>query len=346
MVTGIDTAFECIGTAYALKTYYKSLKDFLDPTFIRIKRRIQNAYFDYNMDEDGDILLWQDLLKKRFYIPTNRHPEKCSRSVRVGDMIELNNTNITRWVPLFPGKKYSMEGEMIRNDHETRFPANHDFGLEEELISRNNSQVLSGSATVRFLPFNKELLLCGSGELCETGIPMIITERMYSDKLQDIMSKEGGANGKVIGTLVELSGEWKDRIDRNSINRFNHNIYGLPRLALRVEQIKHAGTPSLIFANAWTQFIDLRLGYSSMINSIFKPTCPEDIENSIDMLANYEKFLESTLIGGQWDLDIEFDETINWFIPGNYKIFELNDIDIFGLYYMNPSGRRRINRKA
>jgi len=175
--------------------------------------------------------------------------EEPTRSLRVGDMVELNNANITRWVPFFPGKKYSKEGKIISNNHSTKFPEDHEYDLEGELISRNNAQVLSGSATIRLLPYNKEILLCASGKLCETGIPIILTERMYSDKLQSIISKEGGVNGKVIGTSVELSGEWKDRLD-NSTNKLNKNIYGLPRLALMVDQIKDIGTSNLVFANA------------------------------------------------------------------------------------------------
>ena len=162
---------------------------------------------------------------------------------------------------------------------------------------------------------------------------------MYSDRLQSIISKEGGVKGNVIGTLVELSGEWKDRLDINLIDKINKNIYGLPRLALMVDRINQAGTSSLVFADAWTQFISSEYSYSSMMNSLFRPTLLDDIQNSIDMLANYKQFLESSLIGGNWDIDIEFDETRNWFVPGNYRIFDLSEIDIFGLYYMNPWGR-------
>jgi hypothetical protein len=341
----ISTAFAGIGTAYAIRNYFKTLKDYLDPTLIRTKRRIQNRYFEYDMDQNGDILLWRDLLKTKFNNPTGKILEEPAQLLRVGDMVELNNANITRWVPLFPGKKYSNEGEIISKEHATEFPDDHEYGLEEELISRNNAQVLSGSATTRILPFNKEVLLCASGELCETGIPMILTERMYSDKLQSMISKDGGVKGKIIGTLVELPGEWKDRLDKTSINKLDKNIYGLPRLSLIVDQIRQLGTPSLVFADAWTQFINSDRGYSSMINSIFKPTLLDDIDNSINMLANYERFLESSLIGGNWDIDIEFDETRNWFAPGNYKIFDLGEIDIFRIYYEHPRGRMSDSRK-
>lgn len=344
LLTGISTAFAGIGTAYALRTYIKTLKDYLDPTLICIKRRIQDRYYEYNMELDGDILLWKDVLKKDFYNPTKRRLDDPYQPLRLGDMVELNNANLTRWIPLFPGKKYSIEGKIISDKHEKEFPEYHEFGLEEELISRNNSQVLSGSATVQLLPFNKEILLCASGDLCETGMPLILTERLYRDKLQKIMTKEGGANGKIIGTLVELNGEWKDRLDKNFPSNLGNNIYGIPRLAVMVDQIKEVSTSNVVFADAWTQFINLKYGYSSMVNSYFNPTLYDDIENSINMLMNYQQFLESDLIGGHWGLDIEFDETRNWFVPGKFKTFNLNKIDIFGLYYLNPSGRISVNR--
>jgi len=104
MIAGIGTAFAGIGTAYALRTYFETLKDYLNPTLMRTKRRIQNRYFEYDMDQDGDILLWRDLLKKEFYNHIDKLLEEPPRPVRVGDMVELNNANITRWVLFFPGK--------------------------------------------------------------------------------------------------------------------------------------------------------------------------------------------------------------------------------------------------
>ena len=76
-----------------------------------------------------------------------------------------------------------------------------------------------------------------------------------------------------------------------------------------------------------------------MINSFFNPTLLEDIEVSVAMLANYKQFLEGDLVGGKWDIDIEFDEMRNWFVPGKYQIFDSNMIDLFGLYYTHPWGR-------
>jgi hypothetical protein len=100
----------------------------------------------------------------------------------MGDLIELTNSNLSRWVPFFPGKKFSKEGKIIFDKHYKIFPENHDYGLEEELISRNDSFVFSGSATVRLLPFNNQYLLSSSGTLAETGIPILISEKMYGKK--------------------------------------------------------------------------------------------------------------------------------------------------------------------
>ena len=131
---------------------------------------------------------------------------------------------------------------------------------------------MSGSATVRLSPYNKEFLLCASGGLCETGMPIILTERIYSKKLQSIISKDGGLSGKIIGTLVELPGEWKDRVDKNILGKIDNSIYGLPRLAIKAEEIREIGTPSSVIADAWTQFICVDYNYSSMMNSFFNPT--------------------------------------------------------------------------
>jgi len=57
IVTDIGSAFAGIGTAYALRNYFKTMKDYLDPTLLRVRRRIQNRYFEYDIDQSGDILL-------------------------------------------------------------------------------------------------------------------------------------------------------------------------------------------------------------------------------------------------------------------------------------------------
>lgn len=112
--------------------------------------------------------------------------------------------------------------------------------------------MLSGAATARLLPFNNQYLLCASEELCLSGILILMPEKMYENKIQDIISKEGCANARIIGTLSELPWEWKDRIERSLLKKINPNIYGLPRVVLKVNEIKKIGTSKPFIAQAWT----------------------------------------------------------------------------------------------
>ena len=75
------------------------------------------------------------------------------------------------------------------------------------------------------------------------------------------------------------------------------------------------------------------------MSSVFSPTDPDDVQKAINMVANYKKFLESGLIGGKWSIDVEFDETRNWFNSGHYRTFDMTGDDLFGVYYANPWGR-------
>lgn len=337
--------FTGIETAFAIRSYLKTLKDYFNPLIRKTRKRIKNEYFEYNMDLDGDLLFWRDVLNEEFQNPTDKKIENFSRSIRMGDVVELNNSNISRWVPFFPGKICSIEGRKVVENHQIQFPINHDYGLEEELVSRNDSCVLSGTATVRLLPFDKQYLLCASGMLCEMGIPILLSEKMYENKIQDILSKEGCTNAKIIGTLSELPWEWKDRIEQSLYKKINPNIYGLPRVVLKVSEIKKIATSEKVIAEAWTQFVSADYKFTAMMNSLFTPKDPEDIQKAVNMIGNYKQFLESGLIGGKWDIDIEFDETKNWFSSGKYRKYNASDIELFSAYYYNPSGRLLLNNK-
>ena len=330
-----------IGTAFAIRSYYKTLMDYFDPSIKKTRKRIKNDYFEYNMDLDGDLLFWRDFLKNDFYNPVDKSIEDFSKPLRIGDMVELQNSNISRWVPFFPGKRCSIEGKMVIDRHNKTFPKHHEYGLEEELVSRNESCVLSGSAAVRLLPFNHQYLLCASGVLCEMGIPILLSEKIYENGIQEVISKEGCVNANIIGTLSELPWEWKERMEGDSFNKNSQSIYGLPRVVLKVDSIKKIGTAEEVIAQAWTQFVDREYKHTALMNSVFTPKEPEDIQKAVNVIANYKQFLESGLIGGKWEIDTEFDEVRNWFGAGKYRMHEAQMIELFFSYYnSNPLGKR------
>jgi hypothetical protein len=347
-LTGIQTAF-------GIKSYLTTLKDYLDPSITKVRKRIRGDYYAYDITDSGTVLFWRDALGSEFLNPTDKEIEKPQKLIQPGDIVELKDSNISRWIPLFPGKRYSKEGNIVNQKHKDIFPKEHEFGLEEELVSRNDSFVLSGNATVRLLPFNNQYLLCSSSFECDTGIPVLVSEKLYEKKLQRMISREGSASAKIIGTLSELPGEWKDRIEQSTLKNIDTSIYGLPRLVIKVDEIKKVGTASPVVAKAWTQFLNTNSSLTAMISSLFLLQDSEDIQKAVNMVANYNQFLESPLIGGKWTVDVEFDEVINWFGSKRFRKYESKGYiphgpngnkrtpamgaDFFALYYSNPLGR-------
>jgi abortive infection bacteriophage resistance protein len=64
--------FEQLGTAFAIRSYFKTLKDYFDPIIQKTKKRIQKEYFIYDMESEGDLSFWRDVLKNDFYNPTTK----------------------------------------------------------------------------------------------------------------------------------------------------------------------------------------------------------------------------------------------------------------------------------
>ncbi|MHA2010371.1 MAG: hypothetical protein ACXADW_19945 [Candidatus Hodarchaeales archaeon] len=143
--------------------------------------------------------------------------------------------------------------------------------------------------------------------------------------------------------MTELPWEWKDRIDKSLIGKINEKIYGLPRFVVKINEIKKMGTAGKLYGQAWTQYNNLNHKFTTKMNSFFSVDDPEDIQKAVNMVANYKQFLESPLIGGSWNIDVEFDETKDWFSSKKYRVFPVKKpdygADLFGLYYANPWGR-------
>ena len=329
-----------IGTVMSIPAYLKTLKEYLGPTIRKMRKRVDGNYYEYDLELDNGLLFWRDVLNTDFYNFSKLSLKTAKRCPKVGDIIEFHNANVSRWVPLFPGKMCSVDGKQPFDEHEQYFPKDHDYGIEEELFSRNNSWVMSGSATVRLLPFGGQYLISCAGKFCDVGIPIVISKSMYEEKLQSLISREGCVNAKVSGVLSELPGEWKTRVDKNILNKIDASVYGLPRIVLKVEDIRDVGTPPKdVHATAWTQFVRGMGTYGSLMRSLFLLTKPDDLQKAVDMVANYKQFLDSGLIGGNWTPNIEFDETKDWFSGKRYTTFAGNGVDFFRLYYMSPFGR-------
>lgn len=285
---------------------------------LKFKKRYH--LFDFDQNEIFDY--WRSILRKDFSVFSIKTPKKedeirCEK-LTVGNGVEIRNANLSRWVPLLPGKLFSKSTEEIISEHRKKYPLGHEYGLEGELVERNDMAVLTGGATCRVLPYNGEYLLSATDRLCDGGIPILISDRLFHEELEGLLSKESTASANIFGTLSELPGEWKTRIEQNTSSKLLRKIYGLPHLVLRVKEIKNVGTGGDIFGAAWTQYTDTK--YFFLKSKHFQVNKEESLEKAIESLISYNQFLESPLIGGKWSPIINFDETKNWFANAKYTV--------------------------
>ena len=336
MTTDLLSAFSL---ALGVQGYLLSMKEYFKPPLYRLQRKVKDRYHVYNFNTEENICLWRDLLKTKFYNGTNYDISKYeTKKVELGDIVELRGANISRWLPLFPGKMVSKEANEKWSQHNSLFPENHDFGLEEELAMRNDTTVLTGEANINLLPFNDQFLLNACSDMCPLGIPLLVSSTQYEEMLQDVISSEMGASARIIATVAELPGGWNDRIEAKYPKEA---IFGLPRYVLRLEKLEDVGSPSNMVAFAWTQYGTVNQKYSARLMSMFKPCVEGDIDDAIQMLVNYKLFLESPLIGGDWQNMIEFDEQQMRLASAERRspYSELDHIQLFALYYTSPWGR-------
>jgi len=202
-----------LGTVNTLRSFLSSVKDYLDPRILVFRKRLEGKVHEYDLDAHGDAFFWRDYLIGNYLDAKKLKMEnKTKKTLYFGDTIQLKNVNLSRWIPLFPGKFYSKYGKKILDEHYTTFDKDHDYGLEEELISRNNSIFLCGDATSRFSPMNQHYLLSGTskdGFGVFTGIPILIPAKTYENKLASLIDREGGLNANISATLAEVPWEWQ-----------------------------------------------------------------------------------------------------------------------------------------
>jgi len=328
-----------IELANAIKSYYGTFRDYFSPLIRKARKRLKDEYFVYDMASDGSLRFWRDILGDKFYNFSKTPIEDEFRIPRMGDIIELNECSVSGWLPFFPGKICSQDAERILKAHKEMFPENHDFGLEEELALRNDTDVLMGFANIRLLPCNHQYLLNASGTFGCAGIPILLSERLYQEKIEEQLAKEGVLSAKIVGTLTDLPSDLQNRMDRMSLKRLGSIKSGTPRIVLKVDEIKKIGQGGETAVHAWTQFIEKKHKFSALMSSIFYANQLDDIQKAVNMVANYKQFLEGELIGGDWEFGIEFDEKRNWFNEQYTRYENIDPTQLFLMYYTSPFGR-------
>ena len=73
-----------IGTAFAIRSYLQTLKDYFSPIIRKTRKQIKGEYFEYDMENDGDLLFWRDVLKDEFYDPSKKNRRRLKNFTNWG----------------------------------------------------------------------------------------------------------------------------------------------------------------------------------------------------------------------------------------------------------------------
>lgn len=307
---------EGIGIILGIKDLLNNFYNYFKPGLFHVKRRLEGRTHSFDMENWELIDYWNNILGTKFY---NIFPEKRSNilqnQISIGDYVVLENADIIQWTPAFPGKFFSTEGIKVIEEFKKEFPENHEYGLEEELLERYNSIVLQGAANLRFLSMNNTYLISATNKIADFGIPLLVSEKLYTEKLEYEFGRESTLTGRVEGVICEIPGEWKNRIIQAAPNDYFMKVYNLPHYVLRVEKIKSIGSGKSVFGNVWTIYKEAKHSEFILLkNAIIEINKEnESIENAVKKLLEYAALLRSPLVGGDFQPILNFDERRNWF---------------------------------
>lgn len=322
-----------VGTALQFIKILKSIKTYFNPKILKMKYKFKGKFHEFDFGNDNNVIcFWKSILGRNFYLsPTydgkvdkDIISEKVEKPIKVGDFVEIKNSSISRWAPLLPGQSFSNKIKWIDSEYQqtVNYIEKEDGEMEWFWFRRPNWLVLSGRASFRVLPYNKQYLLSASCFDSSIGLPILIPERMFESKLLDVFNDSHAATANILGTVKEIPGEWNAYL-KEKIPTKLHQEYSLPKYIIQVNEIKNIGNPRKVFGFAWTGFKEKGGSgeYSeTLVSSIFDITSgDEGLERATKSVLSHREFLESGFVGGNWYPVFNFDEVKNWISGSKYS---------------------------
>jgi len=296
------------------------IKNYFSWDILKIKKKRNQQYHEYDFSSsNGCAKLWSDVIQKDFYLSKHIWKIVCVpelKPAKPGDIICINNATISRWIPLLPGQCFSIgvkaldleRGKLIKYVYE------EDGELEALEYFETEAKVKSGTASIRVLPRMGYYLLCCSGPVTFSGVPIIVSASMFSKNIEDGLNTLGAIRANVEATLIEIPGEWSDQL-RSMVPSNLLKRYLSPQYALQAHKITQIKEPSDTIAAAWTGFLSVE---TKMPSETFKSSMfllndqDKAIKEACQRVISYADFLRSGLIGGYWKTVFNFDEVKNW----------------------------------
>jgi hypothetical protein len=260
----------------------------------------------YNKEED----YWKDAIGPYFHIPsyTNLHD---------GQLVELNNFEITEWVPRCPGLFWTREG----NNYRSQASALIDRRTDKYIVYSPKGKtlmVLGGRGTTRLEHREGYKVLCAtSSGRSDAGIPLVVSRGVY-ESLRNELQREGSICADLEGFYSQLPIDYINLILTTpglelpaNLTSLLANSLHIPKYCLRVDSrllIKIRNSESNIQATAWTMFKPKEnlLPYSFAFWS-FDPRYEESIVDATDQIEDY---IEAY---GTGEILTDFDERVQRF---------------------------------
>jgi hypothetical protein len=291
------------------------IRNYFSWDILKRKKKRNQQYHEYDFsDDNGCAHLWSNVLQEDFYLSKDMWKIKKTfetKPARPGDIICINNATISRWVPLLPGQCFSLGVKALDTERKKLIKyVNAGGELEAYWYFETEAKVKSGIASIRVLPRMGCHLLCCSGPLTFSGIPVIVSSSMFSKKLEDGLNISGAVKANIEASLVEIPGEWSAQL-RSMVPPELLKRYIAPQYALLIQRITQIKDPSQTAAAAWTGFlcIDARIPSETFKSSIFVVNDQDKaIQEASQRVISYVDFLRSGLIGGSWKTIFNFDE--------------------------------------
>jgi hypothetical protein len=269
----------------------------------------------YNQEND----FWRDAIGPYFYMP-------AERNLYDGQLVELNNFEITEWFPRCPGLFWTKDAYESRNHAAQYIDRTTDRYIVLSPYGKT-LMVLGGRGTTRLEVhtdnYNYKVLCATSSGRCDAGIPLVVSRGVY-DEIRDELHHDGSIRADLSGFYSPFPMRYDELIWGNpgaelpsKVRSWLANSLHIPKYCLKVESrlsVRKKKSESSIQATAWTLF-NLRNQDNpekalppSFVFWSFDPRFEDSIEEATNEIKNYIQYF------GTGEILTDFDERVQRFV--------------------------------
>lgn len=282
------------------------------PVYGRAKyNEIRGRILTYNSENE----FWKDAIGPYFYNP-------APTNLFDGQLVKLDNFEITEWFPRCPGLIWTKDGNKYRNQA-TKFL---DRGLTDQYIVYSprgkTFMVLGGRGTTRLEShlgdYDYKVLCATSSGRCDAGIPLVVSRDVY-EEIRNELQHEGSVCADLKGFYSQLPLHYDQLVLESPgselpmrLRSWLANSLYIPRYCLKVESrllIRKKESVSNIQATAWTlfRFEDPELPYSF----VFWSFDPRNEDSILSATRKIQIYIENY---GAGEILTDFDERVQRFV--------------------------------